>query len=145
MILAGWIKYTDDLSQKVSMNSQLTEICYCLASWGKSPSSEANSLSVSKEVPRLLWNPRAHYRVHNSLPLVPILIQMNPVHNFPTSIHSNIILPTTPRSIKTDFGAHRLHIQRVPRALPVLRHSVESFVGLTIFFLMSKVWSSLFY
>jgi hypothetical protein len=66
-----------------------------------SPSWEANSHSASQEIPCHLWNPIVHYRTHNSLPLVPILRQMNPVHTFPPyfpKIHSNIIFPSTPRS-----------------------------------------------
>jgi len=49
----------------------------------QSPSWEANSHSASQEVPRLLWNPKVHYRVHKSLPLVPVFTQIKPIHTFP--------------------------------------------------------------
>jgi hypothetical protein len=50
------------------------------------PSWEANSHSASQEIPRLLWNPKVRFHVHNSPPLV--LYSHTP--NFP-KIHSNII------------------------------------------------------
>jgi hypothetical protein len=62
---------------------------------------EANGRWASQEIPRLLWNPKVHYRVHKTPPLVPILRQVNSVHTLPScfpKIHSDVILPCTPRS-----------------------------------------------
>jgi len=50
----------------------------------QSPSWEANWFEASQEIPRILWNPKVHYRTHKRPPPVPILGQHNPVH-IPTS------------------------------------------------------------
>ena len=61
----------------------------------QSPSWEANWFTASQEFPRILWNPKVHYRTHKRPPPVPILCQPNPVH-IPTShlleIYPNITL-----------------------------------------------------
>ena len=67
----------------------------------QSPSREANCFAASQEIPRILWNPKVHYRTHKLPPPVPILCQPSPVH-IPAShlleIHPNIIHPSKPRS-----------------------------------------------
>jgi hypothetical protein len=46
----------------------------------QSPSWEASRLSASQENPCVLWNLKVHYCTHKSLPPVPILSHINPVH-----------------------------------------------------------------
>jgi len=97
----------------------------------RSLSWEANSRSASQEIPRLLWNPEVNYCADKSPPLIPVLSQMHSVHTLPNyffKIHSNIILPFTPRSSEWSLPfrvseKNFLYISRLPHASYTTRPS----------------------
>jgi hypothetical protein len=99
----------------------------------QSPSSETDSCSADQDIPRLIWNPEVHYRVHKSPQLISILGQMHSVHTFRTcypKIHSDIILPSTPRSPKwfsNNYLVRICHLSHVCYMPPIssLRASFE--------------------
>jgi hypothetical protein len=99
----------------------------------QSPSWEANRFVASQEIPRILWHPKVHYRIHKCPSSVSILSQLNPVHT-PTSyflmIQLNIILPPTPGSSQWSLSLRFPHQNPVhasplpqPSYMPCPSHS----------------------
>ena len=51
-----------------------------LVSTEQSPFWEANRFYSGQEIPRVLWNPNVHHRIHKSSPPVPFLRQIKQAH-----------------------------------------------------------------
>ena len=82
---------------------------------------EANRFAASQEIPRILWNPKVHYRIHKCPPPVSILNRNNLVHApHPTSWRPILILSSHLRLgllgdlFPTDFPTKTLYAYLLP-------------------------------
>jgi len=99
-----------------------------------SPSWEANRIAASQEILLILWDPKVHYRSHNSPPPVPILSQLDPVHVTTShflKIHLNIIFLYTSGSPQLSLSLrfphqNTVHASPLPHTRYMLRPSHSS-------------------
>ena len=80
-----------------------------------------------QETPPSLYNPKVRYPVNNSLTLVPVLSQINPVYALPScylKIHYHIILPSSLRLpsglFPSGFATKTLYIFLLPSTCLIL-------------------------
>jgi len=126
----------------LNQDNEIHNICRSLAIFShQSPSWEADNSSPSRDIRRILWNPKVHYHLNNSPLYVPILSKMNPVCTFTLyffKIHFNIIYPSAPTSLGFPIKyAVALSLFPAKCNMPQPSHS-RWFVG-------SKKWSSSLY
>jgi hypothetical protein len=62
-----------------------------------SPPWEAKRCSATQRMAGILCNPKVHYGIRNSPPMVPTVSHMNPIHNFPSYFFKIFKVSTTRR------------------------------------------------